>query len=416
MGGKKRNHSSQRKKAKKAALEKPIEPEELDRFAGSSDEEADNKGVHRGGEDSDSDDSDSGNDGGGDKKIAKKNAPKSAKLPSPKSAAKKESATKKKSPKPSKASKKGGAMEDDDEDAQGDKEHDSDKDLEKSSDDDSSDDDDDDEEFDQYENQKRRKLDGAAGMADAMAKILGTTTSTAITTTTASSSKSPEKHYKKSKAQQSQSVVLSKTTTPLQRMQQKEKEEAKLLREKRRHKEKNPLPALHIPLSVATTLTVPGIDNNKSVAQELELERLHRRVATRGVVALFNAVAQHQNKKEEPSSSLAQRQSAEQVKKMTKHGFLDMIKNAAASKSGGGTAVAAAAKSPREPETSKWAALEDDYMMNPKKVRVYKTSQKCIFIYPHIEPTSYCLFLLDNLSSWRIGTKRTNLRRKEIQI
>lgn len=110
----------------------------------------------------------------------------------------------------------------------------------------------------------------SAKMSNAMAKILGTSNKERLVT----------------------SVVLSKTTTPLQRMQIKQKEEVKALREKRRDNRERSLTALHVPLSVATTNTIKTAQH--SVAKELEQERLHRRVATRGVVALFNAITQHQ--------------------------------------------------------------------------------------------------------------------------
>jgi hypothetical protein len=110
----------------------------------------------------------------------------------------------------------------------------------------------------------------SAKMANAMARILGTTT------------------HKSGDS----SVVLSKTTTPLQRMQLQEKEQAKDLRDKRRTNRERALTSLHIPLSVATTNTIET--GGQSVAKELEQERVHRRVATRGVVALFNAITQHQ--------------------------------------------------------------------------------------------------------------------------
>jgi hypothetical protein len=110
----------------------------------------------------------------------------------------------------------------------------------------------------------------SAKMANAMARILGTTTQKAGVS----------------------SVVLSKTTTPLQRMQMKEKEEANALKNKRKTNRERNLTSLHIPLSVATTNTIET--GGQSVAKELEQERVHRRVATRGVVALFNAITQHQ--------------------------------------------------------------------------------------------------------------------------
>jgi hypothetical protein len=114
----------------------------------------------------------------------------------------------------------------------------------------------------------------AEKMANAMARILGTVTNSSATS----------------------SSVLAKTVTPLQRLQKKEKEEMKALREKRLAKRERNLTALHIPLSVATTNTIQ--DGRLSVTKELEQERFHRRVATRGVVALFNAISQHQQSTE----------------------------------------------------------------------------------------------------------------------
>ena len=89
------------------------------------------------------------------------------------------------------------------------------------------------------------------------------------------------------------SVVLAKTTTPLQRLQQTEKEKTKALKLKRKANRERNLAALHIPLSVATTNNIGT--GRVSISKELEQERFHRRVATRGVVALFNAISQHQN-------------------------------------------------------------------------------------------------------------------------
>jgi hypothetical protein len=115
--------------------------------------------------------------------------------------------------------------------------------------------------------------DPSAKMANMMARILGTSNRAA-----------------------SSSVILSKTTTPLQRMQTEEKEESRALKKKRQANRERNLSSLHIPLSVATTNTVE--DGRLSVTNELEQERFHRRVATRGVVALFNAISQHQKSTE----------------------------------------------------------------------------------------------------------------------
>ena len=177
-----------------------------------------------------------------------------------------------------------------------------------------------------------------AGMANAMAKILGIKVSDGT-----------------------RPVVLSKTKTPLQKIAEKEKQKEKEMREKRRVNRDKTLTALHKPLSVATTATlVQTGGDSKAISRELEQERTHRRVATRGVVALFNAITQHQKKSTEPTSSPAK---GTQVKKMTKHGFLDMIKAKATSDS-------AETQKEKVSETKKkpqWNALRDDFMMNPKK-------------------------------------------------
>ena len=81
--------------------------------------------------------------------------------------------------------------------------------------------------------------------------------------------------------------------TPLQKLQQKEKEQRKAMKEKRQANRERNLTALHLPLSIATTNSIDS-GGKLSVAKELEQERFHRRVATRGVVALFNAITQHQ--------------------------------------------------------------------------------------------------------------------------
>lgn len=116
-------------------------------------------------------------------------------------------------------------------------------------------------------------LDSSAKMANAMARILGTSGKGAAS-----------------------SVVLGKTTTPLQKMQQEEKVKWKALKEKRQANRERNLSALHIPLSVATASVIK--DGRHPVTRELQQERFHRRVATRGVVALFNAISNHQKSKE----------------------------------------------------------------------------------------------------------------------
>jgi hypothetical protein len=169
-----------------------------------------------------------------------------------------------------------------------------------------------------------------AGMANAMARILGTQS-----------------------APGTQSVVLSKTKTPLQKIAEQEKQSEKERKEKRLLNREKQLTAMHEPLSVASTAMVQT--GSSSIAKELEHERMHRRVATRGVVALFNAIAQHQNTSKDPVESSAK---SKEVKKMTKHGFLDMIKAKASSNK---------VDERKAADKPQWAALKDDFMMSPKK-------------------------------------------------
>ncbi|KAL3922080.1 MAG: hypothetical protein SGILL_002394 [Bacillariaceae sp.] len=134
---------------------------------------------------------------------------------------------------------------------------------------------------------EEQMVDPASKMANAMGRILGGLGKPNIAA--------------KSKATTA-SVVLGRTVTPLQKMQQIEKEKLIALKLKRQAKKERNLSALHYPLSIATSNTVQ-IEGRLSVAKELEQERFHRRVATRGVVALFNAISQHQRSGNEVRSS-----------------------------------------------------------------------------------------------------------------
>lgn len=219
----------------------------------------------------------------------------------------------------------------------------------KTSDDDGDDDDDSDSSSIEGE-----EMDVATKMANAMSRILGTETTNS-----------------KKKSVPTSSVVLAKTVTPLQKLQQKEKEQQKAIKEKRRTNRERNLTALHIPLSIATTNTIQ-LGGQLSVAKELEQERFHRRVATRGVVALFNAITQHQ-KTNNPDNDCTVSSKNKETSKLTKHGFLDKIKAAAKSK---GSDEQPATGTPRRGEngaesegnnSSSWGALKDDYMLDSKK-------------------------------------------------
>jgi hypothetical protein len=252
------------------------------------------------------------------------------------------------------------------------------------------------------------ELDAASKMANVMSRILGT-----------------ETKGNNKKDALSSSVVLAKTVTPLQKLQQKEKEQQKAMKEKRQANRERNLTALHLPLSIATTNNIEA-DGQLSVAKELEQERFHRRVATRGVVALFNAITQHQRNNTTdvgnlcimnifvflkdvcsrhcqhkkrcshlinlllllPSlifiSSLSDASlqnddsnvssKKKEISKLTKHGFLDKIKAAAKTKGSDEqkeTEISKRGNNLTDNEgknRSSWGALQDDYMLNSKKV------------------------------------------------
>jgi hypothetical protein len=262
-------------------------------------------------------------------------------------------------------------------------------------------------------------------------------------------------------------VILSKTITPLQRLQQKLKMEERALRQKRRNRRAENLVAMRLPLAptagmsaerlwkqkpkskkkktTATTTTTSGerggdgeddgdddddddpaggVDdenavNAMAIANEIEKERAHRRIATRGVVALFNAISKHRSavaaeaaereetrrrvREEGRLRGLAARsgrkvEDGDGAARTTKHGFLDMIKMSAAGaegtagvggggdaggrrERGGGRANDDASPSPGGggrnnggAKSTGWSALKDDFMMNSKlKVRDFST-------------------------------------------
>jgi len=150
--------------------------------------------------------------------------------------------------------------------------------------------DDDDGDDDESEDDFDLPVASETGMAGAMARILGLAAP--------------------SKAKQQKAVVLSKTITPLQKLQKKEKEEHDAFRSKRKQRRDVNLTAMHIPLSAATSRPVLGKDDGtdmvaNAMANEIEQESKHRRVATRGVVALFNTIAKHQQQRAQQQVSYA---------------------------------------------------------------------------------------------------------------
>jgi hypothetical protein len=162
-----------------------------------------------------------------------------------------------------------------------------------------------------------------------------------------------------SNLKQGPSVVLSKTKTPLQVMAEKEKKQQNELSEKvRRNREKR-----------LSAMVIPEIS-----AREIERERTHRRIATRGIVALFNAIAKHQQHANglTTTTTTTSEDAASKKKetKLTKTAFLEQIKQAAINRNKSlderNTFPAKMDKTAPTNE-SKWNALKDDYMMDSKK-------------------------------------------------
>lgn len=247
----------------------------------------------------------------------------------------------------------------------------------------------------------------AAGMSNAMTRILGGASSL-LEPKTREGTSSIHRHNTSN-----YNVVLSKTTTPLQRLQQKIKKEEALLRQKRRERRSENLSAMRLPLAPTAGMSADKLKRihkkNKNdtstnhtattnvaqaMAREIESERTHRRIATRGVVALFNAISKHRAEvaaeqaareeekkrlREEGVASRRKRESGDGSSKVetSKHGFLDRIKSSAvaASSSGeqqtkvtekkGGTGREEKDKAQKK-NTVGWSALKDDFMMNSK--------------------------------------------------
>jgi hypothetical protein len=376
-------NASKKQKDEQKRLE--AELEDLDRFAGSSDEEESGDGdgsshegdgqMNDGQAESDSSDSEGGNDEYFDDEDEDQEEDVSK-------AAVKDEAKDHIPPKQTK-SKKSRDVESDEEEA--------------NSDNDYQDKDDDSIEDDDFEPQNDTSAK-SAGMANAMARILGGQ----------SAFQQPPSSKSTSTTTSTNPVVLSKTTTPLQRLQQKIKTEEQALRQKRRDRRSENLSAMRLPLAPTAGMSADKLkklhkkkkssvedeDNEFSanaiaIANEIEAERTHRRIATRGVVALFNAISKHRQavaqeaaEKEaekarirEEGRSAVKRKNEGGSTQTTKHGFLDMIKKSAVGTTssggaGGGEASGGAAEAKAESQKGSkavgWSALKDDFMMNSK--------------------------------------------------
>ncbi|EJK73195.1 hypothetical protein THAOC_05182 [Thalassiosira oceanica] len=226
----------------------------------------------------------------------------------------------------------------------------------------------------------------SAGLANAMSRILGGF----------------------SEKRDPKSVILSKTTTPLQRLQQKIKSEEQELKQKRQNRREQNLSCMRVPLAPTAGMSAEKLwkqhakkskrkrgdgpevqeeyqsKNAVAIANEIESERTHRRIATRGVVALFNAISKHRAAvaaeaaaKEEEKRRLREEGALIRKKKeeekaavsTSKFGFLDMIKKSASTSKGESSSDKKAdeqAISDAKASTVGWNALKDDYMMGSK--------------------------------------------------
>ena len=225
----------------------------------------------------------------------------------------------------------------------------------------------DDDENEEEMRMTNRPKGGQMKMAFAMSRILGLA--------------SPTESQK-----QQPTPILSKTTTPLQKLQKKEQKRAQDLKLKRQQRRITNLIALHKPLSVATSAFRPKADDDgddtapgNALGKEIEVESMHRRVATRGVVALFNTIAKHQQQQQQQQNEyeLTHKNKDDGNSKMTKFGFMDMLKQTAVEKNGKNGSTNSNSKGDTngkersdgkssKSSPSGWNALKDDFLMNSK--------------------------------------------------
>eukprot|EP00804_Cyclotella_cryptica_P008304 CCRYP_016498-RA/>CCRYP_016498-RA protein AED:0.00 eAED:0.00 QI:224/1/1/1/1/1/2/642/255 len=96
----------------------------------------------------------------------------------------------------------------------------------------------------------------SSGMANAMTRLLG---STSTLEPSSSKFKTPKNNNP---------IVLSKTTTPLQRLQQKIKSEEQALRQKRRERRSENLTAMRLPLAPTAGMSIEKLTKLKSKKKE----------------------------------------------------------------------------------------------------------------------------------------------------
>lgn len=204
----------------------------------------------------------------------------------------------------------------------------------------------------------------AQNMARAMARLLG-----------ASSSADNE---------QDEVVVLSKTITKIQKLQLEARMEQSSLSLKQSERKQINLSSMYIPPPIRHNNKISSkaaASTNKAlVAQEVQNDRIYRRIATRGVVALFNAISQHQREQQQQQQQKQKAIDASDKTKSsvsTQRDFIDKIKESVTikqqeqtletqNKNGQEKFSSAGANK----KSSGWNALKDDYMMSSNNLKV----------------------------------------------
>ena len=177
---------------------------------------------------------------------------------------------------------------------------------------------------------------GGAGFADAMNKLLGSATKSSSSSSSSSSSKSKSKST--SKSHQS-SVIMSKRKTPNMRQIEEDRNETRT--EKRSRQER---------------AAMDQIKRSQPTIEAYRYEKELKKIATRGVVALFNAVSEAQKPAEDDNSGVV-------AKDMDKSEFLDMLQKKSSPGTGGSTSSGGGGGgSTGTAENTTPSYLRDDYM------------------------------------------------------
>lgn len=143
---------------------------------------------------------------------------------------------------------------------------------------------------------------GGAGFADAMSKLLGSASKPKDKKSTSKSSKSSKSKSSKSSSSSSQAApILSKRKTPNMRKLEQDRNEVRT--EKKSRQERS---------------IMDQMKRDRPTLETYRYEKELKKIATRGVVALFNAVSEAQKPNEKESARIA--------KDMDKSEFLNMLK------------------------------------------------------------------------------------------